>query len=599
MAEIDEAILLGDSKETGRISVDDSVLDLDSDIAGEDEASKLKKEDLDLYDDVIAPSNTSFDSSTPVTTVPATTTPVEVKTQQKYSYSSSGAATFSTSTDKKYCCYVGNMVWWNTDADLMKLMAEIGLARSDFADMKFFENRTNGQSRGYALMVMNTEKAVKTLLEQLPSKQMHGQNPIVLPYSKISLAKLEDGQAKPLMRADTKAKKIEENCVNMGTIRIGGTSSGGGMMMGNRGPAGMMIRPSGPTPLMQPLPGPPPTRIMPMNGGMAQPMMNRPQPLIGAPPQQQGPTAAGIAQQLLGVIAQTANPGGQMRQMMPNTNTLPPPMQQPMMSAPPPNNMPFMTQGPPPNMQARPPQFNPNPMGYGQPQPLMGINTAMKPPQAMPVHVNPQMLSSMQGGHMSINEVEFEEIMNRNRTVASSAISRAVADASSGDIKSATETLLMAIDLIKSSRASHDDRCRLLVNSLEDTLKGIENKAYPSSSRSKHRDPALAVAPIHVLLRLIAPVDAINSLKIYLFPFFVFKLYLVSSYYTPFFDYTVSICDSLQVKRGRRYGVAEASSGASFDVDGDKSLLTVVPRQKNESSPFNVVNLLVKLSSPY
>ncbi|KAK6023836.1 hypothetical protein OSTOST_10367, partial [Ostertagia ostertagi] len=91
----------------------------------------------------------------------------------------------------------------------------------------------------------------------------------------------------------------------------------------------------------------------------------------------------------------------------------------------------------------------------------------------------------------AMNDVEFEEIMNRNRTVASSAISRAVADAAGGDVKSATETILTAISLIKQSRVAQDDRCRVLVASLQDTLNGIETKAYSGgggSSRSKHRD---------------------------------------------------------------------------------------------------------------
>nr|CDJ97137.1 Cleavage and polyadenylation specificity factor [Haemonchus contortus] len=91
----------------------------------------------------------------------------------------------------------------------------------------------------------------------------------------------------------------------------------------------------------------------------------------------------------------------------------------------------------------------------------------------------------------AMNDVEFEEIMNRNRTVASSAISRAVADAAGGDVKSATETILTAISLIKQSRVAQDDRCRVLVVSLQDTLNGIESKAYSGgggSSRSKHRD---------------------------------------------------------------------------------------------------------------
>lgn len=78
------------------------------------------------------------------------------------------------------------------------------------------------------------------------------------------------------------------------------------------------------------------------------------------------------------------------------------------------------------------------------------------------------MFPSMQHpGGAPLSEAEFEEIMNRNRTVSSSAISRAVADAASGDARSAVETLLTAISLIKQSRVAHDDRCRMLIASLQ------------------------------------------------------------------------------------------------------------------------------------
>ncbi|KAL1479421.1 hypothetical protein MTO96_051852, partial [Rhipicephalus appendiculatus] len=84
-----------------------------------------------------------------------------------------------------------------------------------------------------------------------------------------------------------------------------------------------------------------------------------------------------------------------------------------------------------------------------------------------------------------INESEFEEIMSRNRTVSSSAIARAVADASTGEFASAIETLVTAISLIKQSKVANDDRCKILISSLQDTLHGIESKSY--STRSKDR----------------------------------------------------------------------------------------------------------------
>ena len=64
------------------------------------------------------------------------------------------------------------------------------------------------------------------------------------------------------------------------------------------------------------------------------------------------------------------------------------------------------------------------------------------------------------------------------RTVSSSAIARAVQDAAAGEYASAIETLVTAISLIKQSKVAGDDRCKILISSLQDTLHGIENKSY-------------------------------------------------------------------------------------------------------------------------
>jgi cleavage and polyadenylation specificity factor subunit 6/7 len=49
----------------------------------------------------------------------------------------------------------------------------------------------------------------------------------------------------------------------------------------------------------------------------------------------------------------------------------------------------------------------------------------------------------------------------------------------------------MAMSLIKQSKISNDDRCKILISSLQDTLKGIEDKYYGSGNnrvRSDSRD---------------------------------------------------------------------------------------------------------------
>jgi cleavage and polyadenylation specificity factor subunit 6/7 len=47
------------------------------------------------------------------------------------------------------------MTWWTTDIDILSAVKEVGLG--DVKCLKFFENRTNGQSKGYALIELSSE----------------------------------------------------------------------------------------------------------------------------------------------------------------------------------------------------------------------------------------------------------------------------------------------------------------------------------------------------------------------------------------------------------------------------------------------------------
>lgn len=131
--------------------------------------------------------------------------------------------------------------------------------------------------------------------------------------------------------------------------------------------------------------------------------------------------------------------------------------------------------GQPPNMQPH------GPPSHEQRGPWSG-------PPVKPVGVPPATFPEQQVAAPQINEVEFEEIMGRNRTVSSSAIARAVSDAAAGEYSSAIETLVTAISLIKQSKVAHDERCKILISSLQDTLHGIENKSYSRRERSRSRE---------------------------------------------------------------------------------------------------------------
>ena len=113
---------------------------------------------------------------------------------------------------------------------------------------------------------------------------------------------------------------------------------------------------------------------------------------------------------------------------------------------------------PPTSIGAPPPHI------LAAPPPRVGV----LPPGA---HMNPAFLAGAPGypppPSTGLSEVEFEEIMARNRTVSSSAIARAVQDAAANDFASAIETLVTAISLIKQSKVAHDERCRILITSLQ------------------------------------------------------------------------------------------------------------------------------------
>ncbi|PIC32930.1 hypothetical protein B9Z55_013092 [Caenorhabditis nigoni] len=186
MTELDEAVLLGEATDQHDGPIDENEL-LDEKV--------LKEEDPDdLYEEAIAPTSHQEETAKPHDSPVAVTAPV-VATKPA-----------AAPEGRKYCCYIGNLLWYTTDADLLKAIASTGLSRSQFADMKFFENRTNGQSKGYALLVLNSDAAVKQIMETLPSKPIHGQSPTVLAYNKTNQAKLEEVQAKNQTRPDVKKK---------------------------------------------------------------------------------------------------------------------------------------------------------------------------------------------------------------------------------------------------------------------------------------------------------------------------------------------------------------------------------------------------------
>ena len=94
---------------------------------------------------------------------------------------------------KRYQVYVGNLTWWTTDSDIANAVLDVGVI--DFIEVKFFENKTNGQSKGYCSVTLASEASVQTLVKELPKKELHGQTPVVTYATRQALNRFEAQQS--------------------------------------------------------------------------------------------------------------------------------------------------------------------------------------------------------------------------------------------------------------------------------------------------------------------------------------------------------------------------------------------------------------------
>lgn len=381
------------------------------------------------------------------------------------------------------------MTWWTTDQDITDAVVSVGV--NDFQEVKFFENRANGQSKGFCVITLGSESSMRIVMDNLSKKELNGQTPVVTLPTKQALNQFESQQkTRPTPPTPSNQKPMG--------------------MMGNPNmpPQGMMnprmMNPGGPGPMrggpmnMQPMPmqrmpgnGPPPMNGPPMNNMPPRFQNNwngppRPPPGMNGMPNQRPPMNQGMNMRMeMGMNRPPGmnmgprgfqggpgqrgpppmHPGGfNQQQNMNMPPNMPPRVPGPMNPAPHVNPA-FFNQSMPPNIAGAPPAPHFNQQG---PRPSMNWN------QQGPAVAQPP-----------ISEAEFEEIMGRNRTVSSSAIARAVSDAAAGEYSSAIETLATAISLIKQSKVANDERCKILISSLQDTLQGIEAKSFNRRDRSE------------------------------------------------------------------------------------------------------------------
>ncbi|KRY39760.1 Suppressor of hairless protein, partial [Trichinella spiralis] len=388
------------------------------------EDSVERIDDEDLYDlDVSDKSSTgqSQEKCTPTRAIPT------LKTSSGKNVEVS--ASDSLRNVRPHSCYVGNLTWWTTYFDLQNALQSIGI--TDLVEVRFNENRANGQSKGFASVGFASEASVRKCLESLSTQNIHGMTPIVMPFNKSSLHSLDVTARKPEEKLPVKQNRQEKsgNVQFLGTIRLGANVSS--QSSGHRAEGRS-------------------------NRGSSSNQRNR-----------NHPPSLLSASLSLPIPAPTI------------TSFTTPPMVPSVMV--------------PPLIPNRPPPGYPSSSRPVIQSVLSGIPPSAIPPPGS--HVNPNFYPGLVGAssHNIYGEVghsdDFEEIMSRNRTVSSSAISRAVADAAVGDYSSAIDTLLTAINLLRQSKVAQDERCRILITSLQDTLHGIENKSYRRRNKTpRERD---------------------------------------------------------------------------------------------------------------
>ncbi|NWY70419.1 CPSF7 factor, partial [Erithacus rubecula] len=363
---------------------------------------------MDLYDDVLAASSQPQEKRSS-----SSEAPPEIRQEPSPKPNSKPPAilyTYSGLRNKRAAVYVGSFSWWTTDQQLIQTIRSIGVY--DVVELKFAENRANGQSKGYAEVVVASENSVHKLLELLPGKILNGDKVEVRLATRQNLSQFE-----------AQARKRE---CGAGVMRAGGSTSHTSQI-----PPGSAARPSPESP---------------RDGG--RPCQER---------------LGGISCLVLRLCPDLPCSFGGA------------------------GSVPWAEFRLPPG-HSRVPMHPLAPLGavapvtplLSHPQSLFGQSKASCPSwNADSRELGPPI--------PAVSEGEFEEIMNRNRAISSSAISKAVSGASAGDYSNAIETLLTAIAVIKQSRVASDERCRVLLSSLKDCLHGIEAKSYSSSSSSSSR----------------------------------------------------------------------------------------------------------------
>ncbi|XP_047666512.1 cleavage and polyadenylation specificity factor subunit 7 isoform X7 [Tachysurus fulvidraco] len=418
-------------------------IDIYADLNTEEAGDLLEAEADALYDDVLTGSVDS--ESTP----------------GKQECKEDGMLVEECNGGKRFSVYIGNFNWWTSDGDLIAMARKQGV--TDIVEVKFAENRTNGQSKGYAELVVSTEESLKRLLESMPQCKINGEK---VECRHVSRRNLADFEAQSRRRIPLRL--APKGDLERSEARSSSTPSPSDLQSL---PLPLMFPPTKPPPLIPSFYNTPPPPLPPP----PLPLFNTPPPLFHPPlPYTRIPNAHNLNTYNLNAHVPNAHISNAH---VPNAH---------------------ISNAHVPNAHIL------SAHTHNSHTSSLHINPAFFPVSPATCSSNNSSNNNSSSDNNSRTRTAFsrprnavfEELINRNRTIASSAITKAISAATSGDIRMAIETLYTATAVIKQSRVSNDKRCRMLVNSLNDCLNSIETKCFPSkrhrsqeraSSRSRER----------------------------------------------------------------------------------------------------------------
>lgn len=120
----------------------------------------------------------------------------------------------SQQNGKRVSCYVGNLNWWTTDKCLTEAISLLGC--TDIIEIKFYENKVNGQSKGFALVTLGSEVSFRTVMDKLGKQEINGQEPVVTPFSRHYFNQFEEQARKDMPQSNQNG----QNDFNMSMLKL-------------------------------------------------------------------------------------------------------------------------------------------------------------------------------------------------------------------------------------------------------------------------------------------------------------------------------------------------------------------------------------------